>query len=177
MVPVSISISRWRTSKRPTVPTASSSASSKARCSAFFVASSTIKIRSLVLAADMTCLPLPLPSDAPSMIPGRSSSWISAPPYSKTPGMAVRVVKAYDATSERVFVTLDRNVDFPTDGKPTKAILASPLLLTSKPAPPPPPEPGPGSRSCARRRASFLRRVRSGRFRMPTQTYPFKRPK
>ena len=70
--------------------------------------------------------------------------------------MAVRVVKAYEATSDFVFVTLDRNVDLPTDGKPTSAIRASPLLLTSNPAPPPPPAPGPGSRSWARSRASFL---------------------
>jgi len=81
------------------------------------------------------------------MIPGRSSSWISAPPYSSTPGMAVSVVKEYAATSDLVLVTLDKNVDFPTDGNPTRAILASPLLLTSNPAPGPPPEPGPGSSS------------------------------
>lgn len=61
--------------------------------------------------------------------------------------MAVRVVKAYEATSDLVLVTLDKNVDLPTDGKPTSAIRASPLLLTSKPAPGPPPEPGPGSSS------------------------------
>lgn len=138
------------------IPTASNSASSKALCSALFVASSTMRMRSLVFAAEITCRPLPLPSEAPSIIPGRSRSWISAPPYSSTPGMAVRVVKAYEATSDFVLVTLDRKVDFPTDGKPTSAIRASPLLLTSKPAPPPPPAPGPGSRSCARRRASFL---------------------
>lgn len=70
--------------------------------------------------------------------------------------MAVRVVNAYEATSDLVLVTLDRNVDFPTDGKPTRDIRASPLLLTSKPEPPPPPDPGPGSNSCARSRASFL---------------------
>lgn len=138
------------------MPTASSSASSNALCSARFVASKTMRIRSLVLAAEITCRPRPLPSEAPSIIPGRSSSWISAPPYSNTPGMAVRVVNAYEATSDFVLVTLDRNVDFPTDGKPTRDILASPLLLTSKPEPPPPPAPGPGSRSCARSRASFL---------------------
>lgn len=45
---------------------------------------------------------------------------------------------------------LERKVDFPTDGKPTSAIRASPDLETSKPAPPPPPAPGPGSRSWAR---------------------------
>jgi hypothetical protein len=138
------------------IPTASSSASRSALCSAFFVASRTMRIRSLVLAAEMTWRPLPLPSEAPSMIPGRSSSWISAPPYSRTPGMAVSVVKAYEATSDLVLVTLERNVDLPTDGKPTNAIRASPLLLTSKPEPPPPPAPGPGSSSCARSRASFL---------------------
>lgn len=43
-----------------------------------------------------------------------------------------------------------------TEGKPTSAILASPLLLTSNPVPPPDDAPGPGSRSCARNRASFL---------------------
>lgn len=162
------------------MPTASSSASRRALCSAFLVASSTMRMRSLVLAAEMTCRPRPLPSEAPSMIPGRSSSWISAPPYSRTPGMAVRVVKEYEATSDFVFVTLERKVDFPTDGKPTSAIRASPLLLTSKPEPPPPPAPGPGSRSCARRRASFLDGggwllygYESGK----TLAYPFKRPR
>ena len=70
--------------------------------------------------------------------------------------MAVSVVKEYEATDDFVLVTFDRNVDFPTEGKPTNAIRASPLLLTSKPAPPPPPAPGPGSRSWARRRASLL---------------------
>ena len=51
-------------------------------------------MRSLVLAAEMTCRPRPFPSEAPSMIPGRSRIWISAPPYSITPGIAVSVVKA-----------------------------------------------------------------------------------
>ena len=157
------------------MPTASSSCSSCALCSARFVASSIMSIRSLVFlhqysrdriekhditfAAEMTCLPRPLPSLAPSMMPGRSRTWISAPPYSSTPGMAVRVVKEYAATSLLVLVILDRNVDFPTDGNPTKAILASPLLLTSKPLPPPDPAPGAGSSNCARRRASFLSRI------------------
>lgn len=44
---------------------------------------------------------------------------------------------------------LERKVDFPTEGKPTKAMRASPDFETSKPAPPPPPAPGPGSRSWA----------------------------
>lgn len=139
------------------MPTASSSCSSSLRCSAFLVASSTIRIKSLVFAAEITCLPLPFPSAAPSMIPGRSRIWISAPPYSSTPGIAVRVVKAYAATSDLVFVIFDRKVDFPTDGKPTSAIRASPLFDTSKPDPPPDPEPGAGSSSWARRRASFLK--------------------
>lgn len=90
------------------------------------------------------------------MIPGRSKIWISAPPYSRTPGIAVSVVKEYAATSLFVFVILDKKVDLPTDGKPTRAIRASPLLLTSKPVPPPDPAPGAGSSSCARRRASLL---------------------
>lgn len=145
------------------MPTASSSPSSNALCSAFLVASRIIKIRSLVLggsvircpgdscsltfAALMTCLPLPFPSDAPSIIPGRSRTWISAPPYSSTPGMAVKVVKEYAATSLFVFVILERKVDLPTEGKPTSAMRASPLLLTSKPLPPPDPAPGGGSSS------------------------------
>lgn len=72
--------------------------------------------------------------------------------------MAVKVVKEYAATSDLVLVIFDKNVDFPTEGKPTSAIRASPLLLTSKPAPPAPPAPGPGSRSWALYRASFLKR-------------------
>jgi len=42
--------------------------------------------------------PRPLPSLAPSMMPGRSSSWILAPRYRTTPGMHVSVVNSYDAT-------------------------------------------------------------------------------
>lgn len=160
------------------MPTASSSASSSALCSAFFVASRIIRIRSLVylssstnsstplspmkdhtFAAEITCLPLPFPSEAPSMMPGKSRTWISAPPYSSTPGMAVSVVNEYAATSLFVLVIFDKKVDLPTEGKPTNAIRASPLLLTSNPDPPPDPAPGAGSRSWARRRASFLKRI------------------
>ena len=115
------------------------------------------KFSNPTFAAETTCLPLPFPSDAPSIIPGRSNTWISAPPYSSTPGIAVSVVKAYAATSLFVFVTFERNVDLPTLGNPTSAMRASPLLLTSKPEPPPEPAPGAGSRSWARRRASLLR--------------------
>ena len=70
---------------------------------------------------------------------------------------------------------LDKRVDLPTEGNPTRAMRASgskklvqgepqpekycssvpPDLLTSKPVPPPPPLVV-GSRSCARNRASFL---------------------
>src|SRR5947207_16472 len=117
---------------------------------------SLLQFRKHTFAALITCLPLPFPSAAPSIIPGKSSTWISAPPYSRTPGMAVSVVNAYAATSDFVFVILERNVDFPTEGNPTSAIRASPDFDTSKPDPPPPEEPGPGSRSCARRRASLL---------------------
>lgn len=77
--------------------------------------------------------------------------------------MAVRVVKAYDATSDLVFVTFERNVDLPTDGKPTREMRASPDLLTSKPDPPPLPAPGAGSSNCARRRASLLGLLESWR--------------
>lgn len=64
--------------------------------------------------------------------------------------MAVSVVKAYAATIDLVFVILERKVDFPTDGNPTRAIRASPFFWTSKPVPPADPAPGPGSRSWAR---------------------------
>jgi len=107
------------------------------------------------LAAEITCLPRPFPSAAPSIIPGKSRIWISAPPYSSTPGIAVSVVNEYAAASLLVLVILDRKVDLPTEGKPTRATRASPLLLTSKPEPPPPLPPV-GSRSWALRRASFL---------------------
>lgn len=128
-------------------------------------------------AAEMTCLPLPLPSAAPSMIPGRSRTWISAPPYSSTPGIAVRVVNEYAATSDLVFVTFDKNVDLPTEGKPTSAIRASPDLETSKPVPAAPPAPGPGSRSCARNRASLLRSVSRwiGELKICSETVPFQK--
>lgn len=59
----------------------------------------------------ITCLPLPLPWEAPSMIPGRSSSWIFAPLYSITPGIQVRVVNSYDAASLCVVVNVLSNVD------------------------------------------------------------------
>lgn len=114
------------------------------------------------LAALITCRPLPFPSDAPSMIPGKSRICISAPPYSSTPGIAVRVVKEYAATSDFVLVILERKVDLPTEGKPTSAIRASPDFDTSKPEPAPAPAPGPGSRSCALRRASFLFQSQNG---------------
>jgi hypothetical protein len=85
----------------------------------------------------------------------------------------VSVVNEYAATSDFVFVTLERKVDLPyalliihpghlifkartTEGKPTSDIRASPLLLTSNPDPPPLPDPGAGSKSCARSLASFL---------------------
>jgi hypothetical protein len=75
--------------------------------------------------------------------------------------MAVSVVNSYAATPLFVFVTFDRNVDLPTEGKPTRAMRASPDLVTSKPVPAPAEEPGVGSRSWARRRASLpLRRPR-----------------
>lgn len=56
-----------------------------------------------------------------------------------TPGIQVKVVNSHWATSEYVPVNLDRRVDFPTEGNPTKPILASPFLATSNPSPPPPP--------------------------------------
>ena len=44
-------------------------------------------------------------------------------------------------TSEKVPVNLFSRVDLPTEGKPTRPTLESPLLVTSKPSPPAPPPP------------------------------------
>lgn len=107
-----------------------------------FAASSTINNTLHVLAVAITCLPLPFPSLAPSIIPGRSITWILAPLKVSRPGTAVRVVNSYAATSLKAPVSLVKRVDLPTEGKPTKPTLVSPVLATSKPSPPPPP-PGP----------------------------------
>lgn len=50
-----------------------------------------------------------------------------------TPGTVVSVVNSYAATSEYTPARLLRRVDFPTDGKPTNPIRASPVFATSKP--------------------------------------------
>lgn len=59
-------------------------------------------------------------------------------------------------TSEKVPVNLFNSVDFPTEGKPTRPTLASPLLVTSNPSPAPPPPPFEGgARSSLRSFASL----------------------
>jgi len=58
-------------------------------------------------------------------------------------------------TSENVPVNLFSRVDLPTDGKPTRPTLASPLLVTSKPSPAPPPPLVVGVRSSLRSFASL----------------------
>ena len=83
----------------------------------------------------VTYLPLPFPSLAPSMIPGRFNNCILAPLCLMTPGMQVNVVNSYAAILEKDPVNLVNNVDFPTDGNPIIPTLASPLLDTSKPSP------------------------------------------
>lgn len=107
-------------------------------CIAGLVASKTIKIKLQVLATAIIYLPLPLLSFAPSTIPGKSNNYILAPLYLKTPGTQVKVVNSQAAISEKVPVNFVNKVDFPTEGKPTNPILASPFLATSKPSPPPP---------------------------------------
>ena len=82
-------------------------------------------------------LPLPFPSAAPLINPGKSRICIFAPRCSITPGIHVSVVKAYPPASEWASVTLEINVDLPTEGKPTSETVASPDFLTSKPLPPP----------------------------------------
>ncbi len=53
-------------------------------CVRGFKQSSTMRMRLHVRAVEMTWRPRPLPSFAPSMIPGRSSIWILAPAGSST---------------------------------------------------------------------------------------------
>ena len=76
------------------MPTLSSSRSSRSRWMSFLVASRIMRTTSAVRATAMTCRPRPLPCAAPSMMPGRSSSWMLEPLYSMTPGMQVRVVNS-----------------------------------------------------------------------------------
>ena len=63
-------------------------------CVIGFITSKQIRINPHVLATPITCRPLPFPSLAPSMIPGRSNNWIFAPLYLKTPGTQVSVVNS-----------------------------------------------------------------------------------
>jgi hypothetical protein len=76
------------------------------------------------------------------------------------PGTHVSVVNSYEATAEKVPVSLLRSVDLPTEGKPTSPTRASPTLLTSKPSPfwPPPPPPAGPSISSRRSLASLALR-------------------
>lgn len=60
-------------------------------------------------------------------------TWILAPLQRTTPGTVVRVVNSQAATSEYTPARLLSSVDFPTDGKPTNPIRASPVFATSKP--------------------------------------------
>jgi hypothetical protein len=76
------------------IPNPSNSFSIILLCFKGLVASSTIIIKLQVLATAMTYFPLPFPSLAPSMIPGKSNSWILAPLYLITPGTQVRVVNS-----------------------------------------------------------------------------------
>lgn len=64
--------------------------------------SRTMKMRLHVRATAMTCRPRPLPSFAPSMIPGKSRTCILAPLWLSVPGTVVRVVNSYEAASEWV---------------------------------------------------------------------------
>ena len=61
------------------IPKPSSSCSITRRCPSGLVASRTIRIVLQVLLTAMTWRPRPLPSLAPSIIPGRSSTWILEP--------------------------------------------------------------------------------------------------
>jgi len=76
------------------IPKPSSSFSIILLCVNGFRASRTIKIKLQVLPTAITYLPLPLPSLAPSMIPGKSNNYIFAPLYLTTPGIQVKVVNS-----------------------------------------------------------------------------------
>lgn len=102
------------------------------------VASNIINNKLQVLATAMTCLPLPLFSLAPSIIPGKSSIYILAPLYLKTPGTHVKVENSFSETRELIPATKLMKVDLPTEGNPINPILASPVFDTSNPSPPPP---------------------------------------
>mmetsp|Transcript_14268 Transcript_14268/g.17990 ORF Transcript_14268/g.17990 Transcript_14268/m.17990 type:complete len:254 (+) Transcript_14268:688-1449(+) len=124
------------------IPTVSNSCSSISRCrfNPSLPASSTIKIASQLRAHAITSFPRPFPCAAPSIIPGKSRTWTLLPLYCIVPGMHVKVVNSYAAASDWVAVRVPRRVDFPTEGKPMRAMRASPRRLTSKPSPPPPEE-------------------------------------
>mmetsp|Transcript_16918 Transcript_16918/g.37597 ORF Transcript_16918/g.37597 Transcript_16918/m.37597 type:complete len:204 (+) Transcript_16918:545-1156(+) len=121
------------------MPKPCSSFSMISLCVRGFSASSTIRMTLQVSEAASTCRPRPLPSFAPSMIPGRSRIWILAPRKCNVPGMAVRVVNSYPAARENVPVNFVSSVDLPTEGNPIKPTRVSPDLLTSKPRSPAPP--------------------------------------
>ena len=94
-----------------------------------------IRIKSDALATAKTYLPLPLPCAAPSMIPGRSSNQILALLQWMTPGIHVSVVKWKLEVAETVSVILDKRLDFPTEGKPTRETRAFPYFCTANPSP------------------------------------------
>ena len=75
-------------------------------------------------------MPRPAPLAAPSIKPGKSSIWIFASLYFKTPGTTSKVVKAYEPVSLSASVRALSNVDLPTLGNPTSATVASPAFLT-----------------------------------------------
>lgn len=120
------------------IPNPSNSFSITDLCLIGRVASRIIIRRLQVLATAITYLPLPLPSLAPSIIPGKSSNYIFVPLCIIFPGIHVKVVNSYAATLDIVPVNFVNNVDFPTEGNPIIPTLASPVLETSNPSPVPP---------------------------------------
>lgn len=76
------------------IPKPSSSLSMIFLCVSGLVASNTMTIKEHVFATLITYLPLPLPSLAPSIIPGRSNNCNLAPLCLSTPGIHVRVVNS-----------------------------------------------------------------------------------
>ena len=77
---------------------------------------------------------MPFPSEAPSIIPGKSNNCILQLLYLRTPGMHFNVVKSRGFTSEFVSVKRFYIVLLPTDGLPINDTRASPCFMTSKPS-------------------------------------------
>jgi len=97
--------------------------------------SRTTTIKSELRDTESISFPLPLPLEAPVIIPGRSKICILAPLYSMIPGMISKVVNSYSPIFDSALVSWFKMVDLPTEGNPTSTTVESPLFLIWKPLP------------------------------------------